>query len=135
MFAGLKDFFFGNGKASNTLARSRLHFVLVQDRTGLSPDDMTKFKREMVEVLERYFVIDENGFDVAYKRDSDLTTLVINSPVIVRRQDAVGAQVGARTKDRRPMRSRNHDGHSSGKAKKSDESSTDVAEEVTASNS
>lgn len=101
MFEGLKDFFFGNGSASKSLARSRLHFVLVQDRTGLSPEDMANFKREMVQVLERYFVIDEQGFDISYKRDTDLTTLVINSPVIVRRQDAVGSQVGAKVKDQR----------------------------------
>ncbi len=134
MFAGLKDFLFGNGKASNSLARSRLHFVLVQDRTGLTPDDMTKFKREMVQVLERYFVIDEQGFDISYKRESELTTLVINSPVIVRRQDAVGSQVGARGKDKQGHR-RNHDGNASNKSKKIDESSKDASKEAAASNS
>ncbi len=96
MFAGLKEFLFGNGQASKSLARSRLHFVLVQDRTGLSPDDMAAFKKEMISVIERYFQIDEQGFDISYKRESDYTTLMINSPVITRRQDSPGGQVGAK---------------------------------------
>lgn len=93
MFTALKGLFFGsdkslNGNSSKSLARSRLSFVLVQDRTGLTPEEMTKFKREMVDVIERYFEIDEHGFDISYKRETDTTTLLINSPVIVRRRDA-----------------------------------------------
>lgn len=57
----------------------------------------------MVEVIERYFVIDESGFDIDYKRDSDLTTLVINSPIVVRRQDMpVMNGVGTEAKKRKP---------------------------------
>jgi cell division topological specificity factor len=70
---------------SKSLAKSRLSFVLVQDRTGLTPEEMTKFKKELVGVIEKYFQIDEDGFDIAYKRETDSTTLLINSPVVVRR--------------------------------------------------
>lgn len=84
MFGKIKNLLFGN-VASGSLAKSRLHFVLVQDRTGLSSDEMVSFKREMLTVLERYFVIDEDGFDIAYAREGEQTTLRINSPVLVRR--------------------------------------------------
>ena len=92
MFTALKGLFFGSSKSTNNssskvLAKSRLSFVLVQDRTGLTPEEMTKFKREMVDVIEKYFEIDEHGFDITYKRETDTTTLLINSPVIVRRRD------------------------------------------------
>lgn len=95
MFTALRNKLFGskNGHDSSSqgrsknLARSRLHFVLVQDRTGLTPEEMSQFKKEMVSVIERYFQIDEQGFDISYKRDSDTTTLLINSPVIVRRKE------------------------------------------------
>ena len=85
MFLALKQKLFGNANGSSKSARSRLHFVLVQDRTGLSSDEMAKFREEMVSVIEKYFMIDKSGFDIAYKRDSDTTTLLINSPVVVRR--------------------------------------------------
>lgn len=89
MFLALKDKIFGNrNDSSKSVARSRLHFVLVQDRTGLTSDEMAKFKEEMVSVIEKYFMIDKSGFDIAYKRDSDTTTLLINSPVVVRKNVA-----------------------------------------------
>lgn len=88
--------FFGNGSASKAMAKSRLHFVLVQDRTGLSNTEMAAFKKELISVIEKYFVIDEQGFDISYQRESDLSTLLINSPIVVRRQEGLHAQVGAR---------------------------------------
>ena len=88
MFGGLRRLF-GGGAESKSVAKSRLHFVLVQDRTGLSNEEMLRFKREMVEVIERYFVIDKDAFDVKYERESESTVLVINSPVIARRADSV----------------------------------------------
>ena len=101
MFAGLRERFFGSEKQSKSLAKSRLHFVLVQDRSGLTNEDMSAFKQELVEVISRYFVIDESGFDVNYKRDSDTSTLLINSPVVVRRQDAPDKAVGAKARSMR----------------------------------
>lgn len=96
MFAELRERIFGTSKHSKSMAKSRLHFVLVQDRSGLTTDDMASFKQELVAVISRYFVIDESGFDVNYKRDADTSTLLINSPVVVRRQDAPDKAVGAR---------------------------------------
>lgn len=86
---------FGRSNESKVSAKSRLHFVLVQDRTGLNNEDLAGFKREMIEVIERYFVIDESGFDINYERANDTTKLIINSPIVVRRQDSsIAAGVG-----------------------------------------
>ncbi len=98
MVSGLIERLFGGGKQSKALAKSRLHFVLVQDRSGLTNEDMAAFKQELVGVISKYFVIDESGFDVNYKRDSDTSTLLINSPVVVRRQDAADKNVGVRSR-------------------------------------
>lgn len=95
---------FGSGDRSKSLAKSRLHFVLVQDRAGLTNEEMIQFKKELVEVVERYFVIDKQGFDINYQREKETTTLVINSPVLVRRQDSVKGEVGSRSGKRKPRR-------------------------------
>ena len=92
----MRNKLFGGEKASKSLAKSRLHFVLVQDRTGLSNDDMANFKKELIHVIDKYFVIDKQAFDIAYEREAEMTTLVINSPVIVRREESVGGRVGAK---------------------------------------
>jgi len=89
VFNALKKRLFGDSNASKSVAKSRLHFVLVQDRAGLTNDEMAVFKEEMVRVIEKYFVIDKEGFDIKYHRLADTTTLLINSPVIVRRQTKI----------------------------------------------
>ena len=72
-------------ESSNQTAKSRLHFVLVQDRTGLTNDEMASFKGELLTVIERYFEIEKDGFDISYRREDEETALVINSPVIVKK--------------------------------------------------
>lgn len=91
MFAALKQKLFGSNTSSKGLAKSRLHFVLVNDRTGLTGDEMAQFKRDLVAVIERFFEINPEGFDVSYKRDEGMTTLLINSPVLVRRKEISGS--------------------------------------------
>ncbi len=76
------------GKASKDDARSRLQFVLVQDRAGMSSDEMSKFKAELIGVIEKYFKLESDKFDITYKREGDGTKLLINSPVQVRRGGA-----------------------------------------------
>jgi cell division topological specificity factor len=93
---------FRRKKASKAIAKSRLHFVLVQDRAGLTNEEMINFRKEMLDVIEKYFVIDKHAFDIEYKRGSDTTTLVINSPIIVRRQDGLRHEAGARIRRKSP---------------------------------
>ncbi len=88
MLSALRKMLFGESNESKDVAKSRLHFVLVQDRTGLTNEEMSGFREEMVKVIEKYFVIDKEGFDIKYHRLADTTTLLINSPVIVRRVGA-----------------------------------------------
>lgn len=72
-------------KDSGQKAKSRLHFVLVQDRSGLTGEQMAEFKEEIMSIVEKYFTIDKTGFDVSYKREDNSTTLLINSPVVANR--------------------------------------------------
>ena len=95
MLAYIKEKLFG-GASSKHRAKSRLHFVLVQDRTGLTGEEMAKFKEELMQVIDRYFVVDKTGFDIAYQRDNQSTTLLINSPVVVKRQEAISGIAGRR---------------------------------------
>ena len=55
-------------------------------------EEMAGFREEMVKVIEKYFVIDKEGFDVKYHRIEDQTTLLINSPVIVRRAGSASSR-------------------------------------------
>ena len=81
-----------NDRASKDSARSRLQFVLVQDRAGLSSDEMSKFKSELIAVIDKYFNLESEKFDITYKREGDGTMLIINSPVQVRRAEKAAAE-------------------------------------------
>jgi len=72
-------------RPSSVIAKNRLTVVLVQDRAGLTSKELEQFKKELLVVLEKYFVIDVGGFDIEYKRQGECTVLTINSPVIVKR--------------------------------------------------
>jgi len=78
---------FNSKEESSSVAKNRLQFVLVQDRAGLSNEEIAKFKSELILVIEKYFEVDKTAFDISYRRDSDMTTLQINSPVLVKRND------------------------------------------------
>lgn len=86
MFGNLTKRLFGGSKSSSEVAKSRLSFVLVQDRAGLSPEEMASFREELTDVIEKYFVVDRAGFDISYERSDDSTSLLINSPVLIRRE-------------------------------------------------
>ena len=104
----IRNFFrnlFGSGEASQVVARSRLQLVLVQDRTGLSNEEMLSFKREMMGVIEKYFVVNAEGFDISYRREGDSTTLLINSPVVVKR---IGDGAGRAAMNGAPNASQNN---------------------------
>ena len=102
MFNALKKKLFGQSNESKETAKSRLHFVLVQDRTGLTNEEMAGFREEMVKVIEKYFVIDKEGFDIKYHRLADTTTLLINSPVIVRRSTSASISKAPRISESEP---------------------------------
>ncbi len=95
MFASIKEKIFGVKNSSKALAKNRLHFVLVQDRAGLTNEEMSSFRAEMLKVIEKFFVIDKKGFDISYERMGDMTTLLINSPILVKKQSIGDAQLNS----------------------------------------
>ena len=86
---GIKKGLLGDPNRSKSVAKSRLQFVLVQDRAGMSNEEMGHFKIELMSVIEKYFRIEKNKFDITYKREGESTTLLINSPVMFKREENV----------------------------------------------
>ena len=55
---------FRSKSASGSVAKDRLKLVLIHDRLKLSPDVLEDLKRELVEVISRYMVIEESDVDI-----------------------------------------------------------------------
>ena len=81
---------FGRGLSKST-AKNRLQMVLVQDRSGLTPQDMDLFKRDLLEVISRYFMLERAQLDVQWHRENSTTALVINTPVVGRSREPSSA--------------------------------------------
>ena len=63
---------FGRKPKSSSIAKERLKLVLIHDRAGTSPssDIMNKLRHDIVQVISKYFVVDEVGFDVEIKHST-----------------------------------------------------------------
>jgi cell division topological specificity factor len=79
-FLSLTRFLSRQEKSSET-ARKRLRMVLVLDRVGMAPEYLSSLKDEIVQVVSRYLVIDEEAIEIEVRRMVDSVVLVSNIPV------------------------------------------------------
>ena len=80
MLDNLRTLFWGK-RFSNKTAKNRLQMVLVQDRSGLTSKDMDFFKKDLLEVISKYFVVETKNLQIEWKRSDSATALVINTPI------------------------------------------------------
>ncbi len=68
--------------ASKDTAKKRLQFTLVYDRLSVSNHSLREMQNEIVAVISRYFIIDEDKSELDIRRNDDLTSLMFNTPII-----------------------------------------------------
>ena len=79
---------FGKKKKSKDIAKDRLKFVLVHDRSDLSPKLLDMIKSDVIRAISQYAEIDEEGLDIKITRmkgsedKSAVSALVANIPLI-----------------------------------------------------
>ncbi len=67
---------------SKDVAKKRLKFALIYDKLEVSDEIMDDLQRDIVEVISRYFEIDQSAFKLDIHRTDDLSALVVNTPII-----------------------------------------------------
>ena len=67
---------------SKDTAKKRLQFALVYDRLEVSEDILKDMQKEIVAVISRYFVIDQDQLKLDITRHNDLSALMFNTPII-----------------------------------------------------
>ncbi|MEE4357708.1 MAG: cell division topological specificity factor MinE [Desulfococcaceae bacterium] len=83
MFNGLFRKFSGRNKDSKELAKKRLKFALIYDKLEVSDDIIKNLHKDIVEVISRYFEIDQEALELDIRRSSeDLSALVVNTPIL-----------------------------------------------------
>jgi len=81
MINGFLHKFFGKG-GSKEIAKKRLKFALVYDKLEVSDQILEDLQRDIVQVISKYFVIDQNALKLDIERSDDLSALVLNTPIL-----------------------------------------------------
>jgi len=68
-------------RRSKEKAKERLKLVLAYDRARLSPGRVESLKRDLLEVLRRYFPAQEEGLSVALEERGEKMVLVADIPL------------------------------------------------------
>ena len=106
MFESIINFFKKVGKIENKetggskdKAKERLHLVLMQDRANVSADFLELMKQEIIDVIKKYIVVDEEAIDVRLTNqpnDEGVTgapSLYANIPIVNIKNDMMAEKV------------------------------------------
>ena len=83
MFEAFRQKLFGNVNSKQT-AKNRLQMVLVQDRSGLTSEEMELFRKDLLDVISKYFSLEKRSVQIEWHRTESETALMINTPVVSR---------------------------------------------------
>lgn len=84
---------------SKDAAKERLHLVLMQDRANVSADFLELMKQEIIDVIKKYIVVDEEAIDVRLTNqpnDEGVTgapSLYANIPIVNIKNDMMAEKV------------------------------------------
>lgn len=93
-------------KGSGATAKNRLHFVLQHDRINLPPQRMEAMKREILAVIVKYLVVDQDRVEIALEqRDRTHSKLVAEIPFAKEKQVQIELQPEPAASDSRAAES------------------------------
>ncbi len=76
------DRLLGRTPASAQTAKERLQFVLIHDRTDISPATMEAMKDEIIAVISKHVAIDRSAVEINLTQDQRENRLVANIPLM-----------------------------------------------------
>ena len=91
------------GSNSKNAAKERLHLVLMQDRANVSADFLELMKQEIIDVIKKYIVVDDNAIDVRLTNQANddgtngAPALYANIPILNIRNDVKAEQIKENT--------------------------------------
>ena len=72
---------FRRKQKSATSAKDRLQFVLIHDRTNLTPQQLNNLKNEMLQVLAKYVSIDSDAMNITLEQEGREQRLLADIPL------------------------------------------------------
>jgi len=78
---GMFDRLLSSQTTSANQAKERLQFVLIHDRSDLSPGKLEDLKDEIIQVISKYVDIDQKQVDITLTQDRSNQRLVADIPL------------------------------------------------------
>ena len=84
---------------SKDAAKERLHLVLMQDRANVSADFLELMKQEIIDVIKKYIVVDEESIDVRLTNQANTDgtngapSLYANIPIVNIKNDMMAEKI------------------------------------------
>ena len=84
---------------SKDAAKERLHLVLMQDRANVSADFLELMKQEIIDVIKKYIVVDEETIDVRLTNQANIDgtngapSLYANIPIVNIKNDMMAEKI------------------------------------------
>lgn len=84
---------------SKDAAKERLHLVLMQDRANVSADFLELMKQEIIDVIKKYIVVDEDSIDVRLTNQANedgtngAPSLYANIPIVNIKNDMMAEKI------------------------------------------
>ena len=75
-------------ESAKEVACNRLKFVLMQDRTNLTPELMDRMRRELIELLSKYVEMDKEALELGFEQEGNQMALMLSIPVLRARDEA-----------------------------------------------
>ena len=70
------------------VACNRLKFVLMQDRTNLTPELMDRMRKELIELLSKYVEMDKEALELGFEQEGTQMALMLSIPVLRAKDEA-----------------------------------------------
>jgi cell division topological specificity factor len=67
--------------SSGQTAKDRLRVIIVHDRVDLGPGRMEQMRRDIIEVLKKYFEINEGQIELKLENEEGSTALLATIPI------------------------------------------------------
>ena len=75
-------------ESAKDVACNRLKFVLMQDRTNLTPELMDRMRRELIELLSKYVEMDKEALELGFEQEGTQMALMLSIPVVRAKDEA-----------------------------------------------
>lgn len=72
----------GTKKGSGQTAKQRLQCAIVYDNLEVTDDVLISLKKDIIDVLSKYFRIDSQAISLDIERSPDSSSLVLNTPIL-----------------------------------------------------